>query len=97
MRKIGKKQLSFELLLPLSAVPSSLNEFELELSEDGLKLTYTYDVNAERKGITALMAELGSAGIRYRDMETHQSSLEEIFVSLVTDTSRAEFYSHTEP
>ena len=85
MRKLGKKQLSFELAMPLQAVPEALADYGLDLSNDGLKLTYTYDVNAERKGITALMADLGSSGIRYRDMETHQSSLEEIFVSLVTE------------
>tara|TARA_A100001037_G_scaffold71061_1_gene63631 strand:+ start:138 stop:1064 length:927 start_codon:yes stop_codon:yes gene_type:complete len=87
MRKLGKKQLSFELAMPLQAVPEALADYGLDLSNDGLKLTYTYDVNAERKGITALMADLGSSGIRYRDMETQQSSLEEIFVSLVTEAT----------
>ncbi len=87
MRKLGKKQLSFELAMPLQAVPEALADYGLDLSNDGLKLTYTYDVNAERKGITALMADLGSSGIRYRDMETKQSSLEEIFVSLVTEAT----------
>ena len=96
MRKLGKKQLSFELLTPLDEVPSSLNAFALDLSPNGLKLTYTYDINAERKGITALMAELGAAGIRYRDMETRQSSLEEIFVSLVSDASRIESSEYRE-
>ena len=65
MRKLGQKRLTFELPVPLSEVPSSLDEFALELSVDGLKLTYTYDINAERKGITALMAALGDANIRY--------------------------------
>ena len=87
MRKLGKKQLSFELAMPLQAVPEALADYGLDLSNDGLQLTYTYDVNAERKGITALMADLGSSGIRYRDMETQQSSLEEIFVSLVTEAT----------
>lgn len=87
MRKLGKKQLSFELAMPLQAVPEALADYGLDLSNDGLKLTYTYDINAERKGITALMADLGSSGIRYRDMETQQSSLEEIFVSLVTEAT----------
>ena len=90
MRKLGQKRLTFELPVPLSEVPSSLDEFALELSVDGLKLAYTYDINAERKGITALMAALGDANIRYRDMETHQSSLEEIFVSLVSAEPRAQ-------
>ena len=68
-------------------VPAALADYGLDLSNDGWKLTYTYDINAERKGITALMADLVNAGIRYRDMETQQSSLEEIFVSLVKEAS----------
>ncbi len=86
MRKLGKKQLSLELHEPLDAVPPALADYDLDLTDDGAKLVYTYDINAERKGITALMADLGDAGIRYRDMETSQSSLEEIFVSLVNET-----------
>lgn len=96
MRKLGKKRLSFELPTPLDKIPSSLDEFALDLSDNGLKLTYTYDINAERKGITALMTELGAAGIRYRDMETQQSSLEEIFVSLVSEAPRIEPLGETE-
>ena len=88
MRKLGKKQLRFDLLVPLGALPSSLCDFALDISDDGLELTYTYDINAERKGITALMAELGSAGIRYRDMETRKSTLEDIFVDLVNEAPR---------
>jgi len=87
MRKLGKKQLSFELATPLVIVPAALADYGLDLSNDGWKLTYTYDINAERKGITALMGDLVNAGIRYRDMETQQSSLEEIFVSLVKEAS----------
>ena len=88
MRKLGKKQLRFDLLTPLSKLPSSLSHFALVISDDGLELTYTYDINAERKGITALMAGLGSAGIRYRDMETRKSTLEDIFVNLVNEAPR---------
>lgn len=86
MRKLGKKRLSFELPEALDGVPAALADHGLELSGDGRRLTYTYDVNAERKGITALITDLGAAGIRYRDMETRQSSLEEIFVNLVSET-----------
>ena len=89
MRKLGKKQLSFDLPEPLEAVPPALADYDLDLADDGMRLTYTYDINAERKGITALMADLGAARIRYRDMETSQSSLEEIFVSLVSDKADA--------
>lgn len=83
MRKLGKKQLCLELHAPLDAVPDALATYKLELSEDGQQLIYTYDINAEHKGITALMSDLGGAGIRYKDMVTAQSSLEDIFVDLV--------------
>lgn len=86
MRKLGRKQLIFELHEPLADVPAELADYCLELADDGANLVYTYDVNAERKGITALMADLGSAGIRYRDMVTRQSSLEDIFVDLVRES-----------
>jgi ABC-2 type transport system ATP-binding protein len=83
MRKLGKKQLILELHEPLDAIPAELADYGLEIGNDGTSLIYTYDVTAERKGITALMADLGPAGIRYRDMVTRQSSLEDIFVDLV--------------
>ncbi len=83
MRKLGKKQLILELHEPLNAIPVELSEYGLEIGDGGGSLIYTYDVTAERKGITALMADLGPAGIRYRDMVTRQSSLEDIFVDLV--------------
>lgn len=83
MRKLGKKQLFLELHEPLDAVPDALAAYNLELSDDRQQLIYTYDINAEHKGITALMGDLGSAGIRYKDMVTAQSSLEDIFVDLV--------------
>ncbi len=85
MRKMGKKRLEFELVSTLNEVPHTLDAYDLSLSTDGLRLTYTYDTNAERKGITALMGDLSATGIRYRDMETQESSLEEIFVNLVRE------------
>ncbi len=85
MRRLGKKQLIFELHEPLAAVPAPLADYHLDLADAGASLVYTYDVNAERKGITSLMADLGTAGIRYRDMVTRQSSLEDIFVDLVRE------------
>ncbi len=84
MRKLGKKQLTLQLPAPLAAVPASLANYPLELHAGGLELTYTYDAKSERTGITALLAALAEAGIRFKDLQTTQSSLEEIFVSLVS-------------
>lgn len=83
MQKLGKKQLTLQLNCALEAVPSGLGGFHLELSEDGTELTYTYDTQGERTGITSLLKELNERGIQFRDLQTEQSSLEEIFVSLV--------------
>jgi len=82
MRKLGKKQLTLQLQKKLDAVPASLVH-QLTLSPDGLELTYTYDTQGERTGITSLLDQLRAANIRFRDLRTTQSSLEEIFVSLV--------------
>src|SRR5258708_21671487 len=83
MRKLGKKQLTLQLDARLKAVPAALARYDLLLSSDGDELTYTYDTQGERSGITSLLAELGSAGIRFRDLHTTESSLEDIFVGLV--------------
>ncbi len=85
MRKLGKKQLTLQLQAPLTALPESLGEYSLELGADGTELIYTYDTNRERTGITALLGALAADGIRFRDLSTKQSSLEEIFVSLVRE------------
>ena len=85
MRKLGKKQLTLQLQSPIGHVPPALGEYRLELSGDGGELTYTYDTRGERTGITALLTDLGAAGIRFKDLQTRQSSLEDIFVSLVRD------------
>ncbi|HJU31619.1 MAG TPA: ABC transporter ATP-binding protein [Hyphomicrobiaceae bacterium] len=83
MRKLGKKQLTLHLLNPLDVVPASLANHRLSLSGEGRELVYTYDTRAERTGITALLRDLSEAGIRFRDLQTTQTSLEEIFVDLV--------------
>ncbi|MBN1238242.1 MAG: ABC transporter ATP-binding protein [Gammaproteobacteria bacterium] len=83
MRKLGKKQLSLELHEPIPAVPPVLEGYGLELGSDGSELIYTYDSQAERTGITTLLGQLQQAGITFKDLHTTQSSLEEIFVSLV--------------
>jgi ABC-2 type transport system ATP-binding protein len=83
MRKLGKKQLLLELHAPLEAIPAALSGYSLELANDRSRLVYTYDTQAERTGITSLLKDLAESGIRFRDLDTTQSSLEEIFVSLV--------------
>lgn len=83
MRKLGRKQLSLELAEPLDRVPTTLTEYGLELIDDGNTLVYTYDTQGERTGITPLLQQLSETGIRFKDIHTTQSSLEEIFVSLV--------------
>ncbi len=83
MRKLGNKQLMLDLHTPLKAIPKALKKYGLELANDGEELVYTYDTKAERTGITTLLKDLGAAGITFRDLRTTQSSLEEIFVSLV--------------
>ena len=83
MRKLGRKQLTLQLKEPLAALPDSLDGHDLTLSEDGLALTYDYDTRADRTGITRLLRALDKAGIRFTDLDTRQSTLEEIFVDLV--------------
>jgi ABC-2 type transport system ATP-binding protein len=83
MRKLGKKELTLQLHRRLDAVPAELAEHRLTLAADGGELTYTYDTQGERTGITALLADLRRVGIRFRDLSTTQSSLEDIFVDLV--------------
>ena len=83
MRKLGKKQLTLELAEPLEAVPSALAGHHLELANGGSELVYTYDTQGTRTGITGLLTDLAEAGIRFKDLDTTQSSLEDIFVDLV--------------
>jgi ABC-2 type transport system ATP-binding protein len=83
MRKLGKKQLTLHLHQPLAVVPEELAAHRLTLADHGTELIYTYDTQGERTGITALLADLNRAGIRFRDLHTTQSSLEDIFVDLV--------------
>ncbi len=85
MRKLGQKTLFLDLQERLTVLPESLSAFNVALSEDGNQLIYTYDTNAERTGITRLLATLNDSGIRFRDLSTTQSSLEDIFVKLVRD------------
>jgi len=83
MQKLGKKQLKLYLVEPLKVVPAKLASYQLDLSRSGEELTYTYDTKSERTGINRLIADLAAADVRFRDIQTNESSLEEIFVSLV--------------
>jgi ABC-2 type transport system ATP-binding protein len=83
MQKLGKKQLTLQLQSPIASLPPELAPYGLELAAEGSELVYTYDTQAERTGITSLLHDLSAAGILFRDLQTKQSSLEEIFVSLV--------------
>jgi len=83
MRKLGRKQLALELHERLDAIPAALDAFRLTLTADAKELIYTYDTKSERTGITALLDALHVAGIRFKDLHTTQSSLEDIFVGLL--------------
>ena len=84
MRKLGKKRLNLQLQQKLTAVPNELAAHNLTLANDGAELVYTYDTQGERTGITALLGDLNKAGLRFKDLNTTQSSLEDIFVGLVS-------------
>ncbi|CDX59994.1 putative ABC transporter (ATP binding protein) [Mesorhizobium plurifarium] len=83
MRKLGRKQMTLELRAPLSAVPDGLSRYALELSADGNQLTYIYDNQSDRPGVASLIRDLEAAGVQFRDLDTKNSSLEEIFVNLL--------------
>ena len=87
MEKLGKKQLTLTLQSPLLAIPADLAREPLTLSADGLELMYTFDAASDRTGIAALLRRLGEYGIDFKDLKTKESSLEEIFVSLVSRRS----------
>ena len=85
MRKLGHKELTLHLQEPIQRLPGGLDDYDIALAPDGESLTYSYDTTAERTGIATLMSRLSDAGIRFRDLSTKQSTLEEIFVNLVRD------------
>ncbi len=87
MRKLGRKKLTLHLPAPLERIPPALAAYQLELSRDACELTYTYDTHGERTGILPLLEDLNEAGIRFKDLHTTQSSLEDIFVTLVRSDS----------
>ncbi len=89
MKKLGKKQLTLHLFAPLPQIPAELADWRLALRNGGCELEYTFDANAERKGIASLLQRMNDLGIAFKDLNTRESSLEEIFVSLVSERQRA--------
>ena len=87
MDQLGKKQLILDLKEPLTEIPSTMAGFKLQINNDGLQLIYTYDTTDEHTGISALLQHLSAASIAFKDIKTDQSSLEDIFVSLVKETA----------
>ena len=87
MRKLGKKQLTLQLQEPLDAIPDDLRPYGLALADEGNELIYSYDADAEQKGIADVLGALGRSGVHFKDLQTSQRSLEEIFVSLVSERS----------
>jgi len=85
MRKLGKKQLTLQLQEPLKTVPAELQEWPLTLHANGTELQFVFDSTREHTGVPALLRKMGEIGLAYKDLNTRQSSLEDIFVSLVTD------------
>jgi ABC-2 type transport system ATP-binding protein len=89
MKKLGKKQLTVQLHEPMSAIPAALAEWSLALRSGGTELEFSFETGEERNGIPGLLRRLGELGIAFKDLNTQQSSLEDIFVSLVSDRNGA--------
>jgi len=87
MKKLGRKHLTLHLVRPLASVPESLSSWPLSLTGGGNELVYTFDASVEHRAVPALLSELRDAGVEFVDLNTRQSSLEEIFVDLVSDRS----------
>jgi ABC-2 type transport system ATP-binding protein len=85
MRKLGRKELTLHLQDRLERLPPELAEFKLALSDDGMTLVYSFESEGDRTRITALLRQVNQLGLAFRDLETRQSSLEDIFVSLVSE------------
>ena len=86
--RMGKKKIRIDLVDPSTEVPAQLASYDLDLAADGKALTYTYDINSERTGITGLLNDLQATGLKMRDVQTQQSSLEDIFVGLVQEDTK---------
>jgi len=87
MKQLGRKRLTLQLQTAIDAIPATLDKYALQLADDGATLIFEYDTQAERTGITRLLTDLAAAGLSVRDLDTKQSSLEQIFLSLVEDAA----------
>jgi ABC-2 type transport system ATP-binding protein len=83
MKKLGKREMDIALVEPMATIPPELDEWHLTLTDEGERLRYTFDAQAERTGIPSLLRKLGDLGIQFKDLDTSKSSLEDIFVDLV--------------
>jgi ABC-2 type transport system ATP-binding protein len=89
MQKLGKKQLTLNLSEPMAAIPPELDDWKLSVQGDGNELLYTFDATAERTGIPSLLRRMSDLGIGFKDLHTRESSLEDIFVDLVSEREKA--------
>jgi ABC-2 type transport system ATP-binding protein len=89
MKKLGRKTLTLNLTEPLAALPPELGEWSLKLKADGNEIEYEFDANAERTGVPSLLRRMSDIGLGFKDLNTEQSSLEDIFVGLVTQRQEA--------
>jgi ABC-2 type transport system ATP-binding protein len=89
MKKLGRKTLTLNLAEPMAAIPPALADWPLTLKAEGSELDYEFDANAERTGVPSLLRRMSDEGIAFKDLHTRQSSLEDIFVSLVHSGDRA--------
>jgi ABC-2 type transport system ATP-binding protein len=83
MKKLGKREMDIALVEPMRAVPAELDEWHLTLEDEGHRLRYVFDAQAERTGIPSLLRKLSDMGVAFKDLDTSKSSLEDIFVDLV--------------
>ena len=90
MAQMGQKELEVQLVAAVADVPDQLAAYDLRLGEGGASLIYAYDTKSERTGITRLLTDVAAAGLQLRDVVTRQSSLEDIFVSLVQEEEAAQ-------
>ena len=88
MSRMGQKKIRIDLMVSVKKIPDKLKDYDLDLTKDGKSLTYTYDTKSERTGITGLLNDLQAAGLQMRDVQTQQSSLEDIFVGLVQENAK---------
>jgi ABC-2 type transport system ATP-binding protein len=89
MTKLGKKELTLHLSDPIAEIPPELSEWNLELKAEGNEIQYVFDANEDRTGVPSLLRRMSDLGIGFKDLNTRESSLEDIFVGLVTERREA--------